>query len=565
MIRTLTILLLLPAALMLGWLAFGSREPRADFVIAAEEPRTIDPHRASWLNELQIADALFEGLTRLNAESLQPEPATAESWSISGDRLSYRFTIRENARWSNGDPVVAEHFRFAWLRALDPAVECQYATMLFAINGAAAYYASRANADPADDLPATSVAIRADDDRHIEIALAHSTPYILDLLAFPTFFPVHPPTIQRFAYRDGVVLRQTRHLWTRPGNIVCNGPYVLTDWKFKSRLLLSRNEQYHDLARVGLKTVEVYITADPNVALRGYESGRVDFVRDLPANVAQTLFAEARAGRRRDFHVGDRFATYFYRVNCRRPPLDNAAFRQALSLALDRDELCARVTRMGETPALTYVPRGSLSRMLRKSADGTPLAYHPPEGFGAGWSKARRIEEARSLLASTGFDPQSRPIEMMFAPNPAYQRVAEAMAAMWETNLGLRVVLRTIEGKVLSERVRALDYDLVRSDWSGDFLDPLTFLEMFTSQSGQNRTGWSNTAYDAAIAGAVSEGGDVRRFALFSEAERILCEDELPILPLYFRRGNYLLSARFTGITDNIREHFPIAAIRYAE
>lgn len=549
---------------MLGWLALGRSEPRADFVIAAEEPRTIDPHRVSWLNELQIADALFEGLTRLNPQSLQPEPAGAESWTVSDDRLTYTFDLREDARWSNGDSLLAGHFRFAWLRALDPRVECQYSSMLFVIDGAAAYYASRANNDPADDLPAASVAIDIANDRKLRVSLAHPTPYFLDLLAFPAFFPVHPPTIERFAYRDGAVLRQTRHLWTRPNNIVCNGPFVLADWQFKSRLLLRRNEQYYGRDHVAPGSVEIYITADPNIALRAYESGRLDFVRDVPANIALALEDQARAARRSDFHVGDRFATYFYRVNCRRAPLDNPAFRRALSLAIDRDALCTEVTKMGETPALTYVPRGGLSLMMRRDNNGREIAYQPPAGLGAGLSASQRVEQARALLASSGFDPQSRTLELMFAPNPSYQKVAEAMSAMWEANLGLHITLRTIEGKVLSERVRALDYDLVRSDWSGDFLDPLTFLEMFTSDSGQNRTGWSNADYDTAIAAAVAERDDARRYALLSEAERILCEDQLPILPLYFRRGNFLLSPRWTGFTDNVREYFPLTSLHPA-
>lgn len=562
MMRVFLVVIVLPAALLFGWLASGHPEQRADFVLAAEEPRTLDPHRASWLNELQLADALFEGLTRLNPRTLQPEPAVAETWSFSDDRLTCTFQLRAAARWSNGDPVQAEDFRFAWLRALDPRVESQYAAMLFVVEGAQAYHDSRTNADETDDLPPSSVGIEVLGKHTLRIRLAAACPYFLELTAFPVLFPVHPPTVKKFAYRDGVVLRSTRHLWTRPENIVCNGPYIIADWQFKKRILLRRNALYSGTAGAGLDTIEVYIAPDPNIALRAYESGRVDFLRDVPAAIAQALAREVRAGRRFDFHVGDRFSTYFYRVNCRRPPLDQPVFRRALSLAIDREALCAQVVGMGETPALTYVPVGSVEWMARETGATGRVVYQPPRGLGAEMTRQERLRHARALLAESGFDPRSREIELMFAPNPAYQRIAEALAAMWEHGLGLRITLRTLEGKVLSERVRALDYDLVRSDWSGDYLDPMTFLEMFTTGNGQNRTGWSNAEYDAALAAAAREADDARRYALLCEAERILCEEALPILPLYHRRGNYLLRTDFHGVSDNIREYFPLHAIR---
>lgn len=560
--RISLIVLLIPALLLLGWLSWGSAEPRADFVLATEEPRTLDPHRASWLNELQVADALFEGLTRLNPQTLHPEPGVAESWSFTEDHRTCTFQLRESARWSNSDPVRAEDFLFSWLRVLDPRTESQYAAMLFIIEGAKAYHDSRTTADETDDLPANSVGIEVLGEHTLRIRLAVTCSYLLELTAFPALFPVHRPTIEKFAYRDGVVLRSTRHLWTRPENIVCNGPYTIADWQFKKRILLRRNTLYSGAARAALDTVEVLIAPDPNIALRAYESGRVDFVRDVPATIAQALFREVRAGRRSDFHIGDRFSTYFYRANCRRPPLDQPAFRRALSLAIDRDALCVQVTGMGETPALTYVPAGSVQWMARDSGGAGQTIYQPPRGLGAGKTYAERLAWARAELTQSGFDPRSREIELMFAPNPAYQRVAEALAAMWERDLGLRITLRTIEGKVLSERVRALDYDLVRSDWSGDYLDPMTFLEMFTTDNGQNRTGWSNPDYDAAIAAAVMEADDARRFDLLHAAERILCEQELPILPLYHRRGNFLLRTGYQGITDNIREYFPLYVLR---
>ena len=556
----------------LAWLSLDPESRRADFVVASDTVRTIDPARVSWLDEIQIASAVFEGLTRLHPLTLLPEPAAAESWNVDAAQQEYVFHLRPSARWSNGDPLLAEHFRFAWLRALDPAVQSQYAAMLFVIAGAEDFYRSRLNADEADDLPAERVGVEAPDERTLRVRLARPCPYFLDLTSFPTFAPLHPPTLERWAYRDGRVLRATSHLWARPAAIVSNGAFLLTRWDFKRRLWLQRNPRYWEAAAPAagrrLDEIEILITADPSAALLAYETGRIDLARGLEPSVARVLMQRQAAGRRDDFHLGDRFATYFFRVNCRRPPLDDARVRRALSLAIDRAALCEHVLGLGETPAETYVPRGSLPLMPRLDRDGTTIFYAPPAPPSAGMSHAERIELARRLLRESGFDPASaqRPIELAFAPEPPQQRrVAEAVQAMWERALGLHAQLRMLERNVLSQKIRDLDYDIVRSDWYGDYLDPMTFLDMYVSGSGQNRTGWSDPRYDALIHEAAAEADNRRRFERLSAAEARLCE-QAPIIPLYFKRGNYLLRTSFGGVADNVRDILPIhRVVRLAE
>ncbi|MGE0481110.1 MAG: peptide ABC transporter substrate-binding protein [Phycisphaerae bacterium] len=567
MLRTLLLVLGLPSATLLVFLALAAREERADFVFATEEPRTIDPHRVSWLAEIQVANALFEGLTRVDPRTLQPEPAVAASWERSADRLEYTFHLRPDARWSNGERVVAEHFRYAWLRALDPATQSQYAALLFVIDGAERFYRARLDgaASTAASRGAESVGVDAPDADTLRVRLAGPCPYFLDLTSFPTFAPVYPPLLERWrAGGRAADAERTLHLWTRAENIISNGAFVLTRWDFKRRLWLERNAHYWDREHVALRTIEVYITADPNAALLGFETGRIDLYRQLSTPVARVLLEQQRRGERRDFRVGPRLATYFYRVNCRRPPLDNPDLRKALSLAIDREAICEQVMGLGETPAYTYVPRGALAAMPRTTRDGRTILYAPPTGLGEGLAAAEREALAREHLRRSGFAARfpSRAIEISFAANPDYQRVAEAMQAMWERVLGVRVDLRAIEGKVLSERIRNLDYDVARSDWFGDYLDPGTFLDMFTSTSGQNRTGWSDATYDGWIAAATREPDDERRYGLFQQAERRLCVEELPIIPVYFRSGNMLLRARFEGLDDNIRDLLPIHRAR---
>ncbi|MEW6197381.1 MAG: peptide ABC transporter substrate-binding protein [Planctomycetota bacterium] len=565
--RVLLASLLVPALALLAGLGFVQRAPRADFVLTSGEPRTLDPHRVSWLPEIQLAATLFEGLTRLNDETFAPEPAVAERWDVGPDGRVYVFHLRPTARWSTGEPVTAEDFRFAWLRVLDPRSEAPYANLLFAVRGARDYYNSRRNADDADDVPAGAVAVLADGERTLRVELSGPCPYFLELTSFITLAPVHRPTLERWAYRDGRVLRSTQHLWTRPAHLVGNGPFRLTRWEFKRSIGLERNPHYWDAATLDVHTIEAWITTDPGAALIAYETGRADLVRWLEAPVAEVLQAEQAAGRRQDFYTGDRFATFFYRVNCRRPPLDNPELRKALSLAIDRAALCKHVLRLGEPPAWTLVPRPALARMTRSGPGDTVVRYEPPSGLGAALSPAQRAELAREYLRRSGFGTRSepRPIEITFPPDPEQRALAEAVQAMWESTLGLRVELRPQEPKVLSSRIRDLDYDVARSDWFGDYLDPDAFLGLFVSVSGHNRTGWTHAEYDRLVGEAAGEADDARRYALLAAAERILCEEELPIIPVFHRRGNYLLNPRFTGLRDNVRDLLQIHRVRRRE
>ncbi len=554
MLRGLLLATLLIPATLVVWLALGVAEPRADFVYAAEESRTLDPHRVSWLSEIQIAAAMFLGLTELDPRTLAPRPAVARGWTCSDDQRHWTFTLDPAAHWSDGAPLTAEDFRWSWLRALTPATKSQYFELLFVIAGARRYYESRADRDDSNDAPAESVGVVARDAHTLEVTLAAPCPFFLQLTSFVTLAPLPRQAIKRAAAAGA------EPLWTRPERIVCNGDYVMKRWEFKRRILLERNPQRPPRDPQQPHTIEVYTTSSTQAALLAYETGRVDLVRGLGTALAARLAARHAGGQRPDFHVGERYSTYFYRINCSRPPLDNVELRRALYLAIDRERLCAAVTGLGERPAYHFVPE--------ISAGGAPApAYHPPRGLGATLEVSERLAQARACYQRSGFAAQAggRPLELLFASdNPDYQRVAEALQAQWTEALGVRITLRPIEGKVLSSRVRNLDYDLARADWFGDYLDPSTFLNMFTTGNGQNRTGWSNREYDALIARAANEPDPSRRLALLQAAERILCVTETPIVPLYFRRGNFLLNPRFEGLHDNLREYLPLHHVRRA-
>ena len=538
------------ALILLGVMVWSAREGRADFVfVNSLEPRTLDPALTSWVDEFRLGRCLFEGLTRLNDTTFRPEPAVASRWDVSDDRRRYTFHLRPEARWSNGDPVTADDFLFAWRRVLDPAVASEYFYQLYPITNARRYYESRSDRDPSNDLPFDRVGARALNDRTLQVDLEFPCPYFLDLTAFLTLSPVHRPTLERWAYREGRVL-PTKHLWTRPENLVCNGPFVIERWQFKRRIRLRRNPTYWDAAAIRLRTIEALPIDDANTSLLAYETGAVDLIAAVTPMAARALYAAHRAGGRDDFHPRRYFATYFYRFNCKRPPLNDARVRRALSLTIDRQAICERVLGFGQTPAYCLVPAGSVDEMTREGPDGRSYRYEPGRGLGQDMTPTQRIELARRLLAEAGHPDGRgvRPLELLYNRDQSHHLIAQAVAKMWKDHLGLQIELKQLERNVFSPRVETLDYDIARGNWVGDYMDPMTFLDMFVTDGGHNQTGFANVEYDRLIRQATQEPHPGRRFEILQQAETLLIGRELPIAPIYEYVGYYLLNPRFGGL-----------------
>ncbi|MBN1342036.1 MAG: peptide ABC transporter substrate-binding protein [Phycisphaerae bacterium] len=544
------ITLILVVGATLAALAWSTGQPRADFTfVGSLEPRTLDPALISWTDEFRLGRALFEGLTRLNDRSFRPEPGVAQRWDVAQDRCAYVFHLRPDARWSNGDPVVADDFVFAWRRVLTPAVASEYFYQLYPVKNARRYYESRGDGDPSNDLSFDEVGVRAIDDRTLRVELAYPCPYFLNLAAFLTLAPVHRATIERWAFRDGKVL-PTKHLWTRPGNIVCNGPFVIDAWQFKRRIRLTRNLYYWDSGSIHFKTIEALPIEDVNTALLAYETGAVDMVSTVSSMAARALYEAKQAGHRPDFHTCRYFATYFYRLNCKRPPLDDVRIRQALSLTIDRDAICDRILGFGQQPAFCYVPAGSVDEMAQTDNDGKTYRYNPAKGFGQDLSPSQRVELARRLLTEAGYPDGNglRPLELLYNRLESHHLIAQAVANRWAETLGLRVDLKQLERNVFSPRVESLDYDIARGGWIGDYTDPMTFLDMYVTDGGHNQTGFSNPEYDRLIRQATREAHPGKRFEILHRAEALLVGDQLPIAPIYEYVGYYLLNPKFGGI-----------------
>jgi len=515
-----------------GWLAFlsfgllgcGKGKDRAELVFAnAVEPQTLDPAIITGQAEGRLANALFEGLMRLNAKG-RPEPGVAERFTLSEDGRIYTFYLRENARWSNGDPVTASDFFNSWERVLNPKTAAEYAYQLHYIENAKAY-----NEGKITDF--SKVGIKVLQPYVLEVRLTHPTPFFLDLCAFVTTFPVHLPTVKRYGEE-----------WLKPEKIVTNGAFLLKEWRLNDRIWLDKNPTYWDASAVSLKTVEVLPITNPNTAFNFYYTGGVDLIMDkslVPLGLVTQLQA------RPDFHTAPYLGNFFFRFNVTRKPFQDARVRKAISMAINKSLIVNKITRSKELPAESFVPPGIQGY---QPYGGT--GYHP--------------EKARALLAEAGY-PGGKGfplVDYLMNETPLSEMIGVEIKEMLDKELGIKLALRKQEWKVYLSALANLEFDLARSNWVGDYADPNTFLDMFITGGGNNRTGWSHPEYDRLLNQAAQELNTEKRFEFFRAAERIVVEEEAPICPLYFPVGIQIYDAeKWGGIEANVLDEHPIRSI----
>ena len=505
----------------------GVSEPPADLVIInGPEPESLDPAIQTGQADGRVVGSLFEGLTRYDPATANPQPGLAERWEISPDERTFTFFLRTNAAWSTGEPITAEDVVYSWLRLLKPETGCEYVGLLFYINNAEAFN-SHSISDPAQ------VGIHALDARTIRVELAGPTAFFLDLCATPTLAIVHRATIEKFG---------DRWLVARP--LPVSGAYELASWRLNDKIRLRKNPRYWDAANTQSEIVDLLPCTLASTALNLYQTGAADIVWDkelVPNELLDVVL------KRPDFHAFNYLGTYFFRFNVTRKPFDDPRVRKALALAINKRRLVEKFTRAGERIADHYVPDGT----------GT---YHSPAGLGYDPAAARR------LLADAGF-PGGRNFPAFHylynANGKIHEQIALELQEMWKQELGLNLDLRKLEWKVYLTTQSKTDFDLCRSSWIGDYTDPNTFLDMFMSNNGNNRTGWKNARYDQLVRDGNQQSDPVAREKLLRSAEEILVKEELPVVPLYFYAGvNYWDPATIHGIANNIRDEHPIRVIR---
>jgi oligopeptide transport system substrate-binding protein len=500
-------------------------EPKADLVfINGPDPETLDPALATGVEDLRVVPGLFEGLARYDPVTGRPIPGLADQWEISADGRVYTFHLRDKLFWSPGQPITADDVVYSWLRVLDPRTASEYAGQLYYLKNAEAYNSGTLH-DPAQ------VGVHALDQRTVRVELNNPTPFFLDLCAFQTLSVVPRQVIDKYGGQ-----------WMRASPLPTSGPYLLDSWRLNYKIRLRKNPFYWDAANTKSGVIDYLSVSAPATTLNLYQTGQADVIWDLTC-VPNELVDELK--KRPDYHAFPYLGTYFFRFNTTQKPFTDSRVRRALALALDKQRLVARFLHAGETVADHLVPDGSAN-------------YKPIAGLGYDPALARQLLAEAGFPGGRGFPHFHYLFDASGGGGRIHEQIAVEMQRMWEEQLGIHVELVQMEKKVYLAAQNRLDYDLSRSTWIGDYNDPNTFLDLFRSNNGNNRTGWKNDRYDALMREANQEADTARRTALLQQAETILVRDEMPIVPIYFYAGfTYFNPARIKGIYPNIVDVHP--------
>ncbi len=483
----------------------------------AAEPQTLDPHRAEGVPESNILRDLFEGLIDASPSG-ELIPGVAERWERSEDGRTYRFTLRADARWSNGDPVTAADFEFSMRRTVDPATLSRYASILFPIVNAEAIV----NGDKSPE----TLGVTAVNERELEIRLNAPTPYLLGLLTHSTTYPVHAPTVTANEGR-----------FARPGQLVSNGAYVLDEWVVQSHIRLRRNPNYWNNDKTTINEVWYYPLENQDAELKRYRAGELQIANNLPYNQLTWM----RENIPNELRIAPYFGSYYFGLNLTRPPFaGNRELRAALAMAIDRQIITEKVTGAGEIAAYGWVP---------------PIAgYAGQQPEWAQWSQAERDAEAERLYAQAGYGEEAPlTVELLYNTSENHKRVAAAIASMWKQTLGVNTRLVNKEWKVFLDTRAAKETEVFRAGWIGDYADAYSFAQLKHSTNVQNDSGYKSDRYDALLDAAAAEPNPALRADLMQQAEAQLLED-LPIIPVYFYVSRHLVKPWVTGWENNVMD-----------
>jgi oligopeptide transport system substrate-binding protein len=480
------------------------------------DPDSLDPQRARSVQSQQILRDLCEGLTALD-KNAGVAPGVASEWSSTPDGKTYTFKLRPDARWSNGDRVVAADFVAALRRLVDPATGSSYAQIIDVISNATDIIVGKKAPD--------TLGVSAPDDATVVIQLATPAAYLPSLLSHTSTCPVHRPTLA--AHGDS---------FARAGTMVSNGAFILEEWVQNSHILIIRNHQYWNDSTTRLEAVRYLLIADESAELTRYRAGELH----VTAVVPRGQFDWIKANLADQLHLSPQLSTYFYGFNLRRPPFkDKPGLRRALSLVIDREKLAELVLRVGELPAYGWVPPG-VSNYTSQSFDyqATP------------WPQ--RLAEARRLYQEAGYS-NSNPLRFELRYNSAevHTQVALAIASAWKEALGAQVQLTAVEFKSLLQDIDRGEVEMFRSSWVGDYNDGYTFLQYLKGDFGINLPHYQNPAYDLLLMRAAGETDAGKRRALLEEAERLALHDH-PLIPIYFYVNKHLVKPEVDGWYDNV-------------
>jgi oligopeptide transport system substrate-binding protein len=478
--------------------------------IIGEEPTSLDPALAADSTPATVMSNTFEGLTTLDADD-KPIPAMADHWDISEDSLVYTFYLKDDIYWSDGQPVTANDFYYEWKRVITPETASGFGYFILEhIANAQAYFNGEVDIE--------SVGFEAVDDKTFKVTLANPTPYFLNLTATWTLFPL----------REDIVA-QGENWFKSPSTFICNGPYMMSDYKAGESVTLVKNPYYYGADDVSLETIRFDFLTDAANALAAFESGAVDGSEVVSSADIPRLKMELDG-----FYLLPYIQHIWINFNTQVAPYDDVNVRKALAYAIDRESICTQILQAGQVPASGLVPYG----MVVNGEDFREV------GGDYGIPAAGDVEKAQAFLAEAGYPNGEGFPELVIKDNG--KDYIEAVKEMWEENLNIKVTIEEKEFGVYLKEVKAGDYTVSRGGWTGDYGYPTDYLNMYTDNSGVNFSHWHNDAYLEALAKAQSEQDEAKRVAYMHQAEDIFMAD-MPIAPLYYATSPILVNPKLEG------------------
>ncbi len=481
------------------------------------EPKSLDPHFVNTVAESNILGDVFTGLTTLDA-SARPIPGAAERWDVSKDGLTWTFHLRKE-QWSDGRPVTADDFVFAWRRLLDPKTAAPYAYNLWVLKNARAISNGK--------MPPTALGVTAKDAATLVVTLEHPAPYLPELLTHDTAYPLPRHVVQ--AKGDA---------WSRIGNFVGNGAYVPTEWVANDHVTLVKNPRFYDAGRVRIDTVNYIPAEDSQSALRRLRAGEIDTQSPIPSTQIDWLRPHMAGWLR----MKPFLAVSYFALNTSKPPLGDARVRKALNLVLDREIVTGKVLRLGDPPAYGIVPPG-----VANYPGGAAMDFKA-------MPQAQRVALAQSLMQQAGYGPDN-PLHVTLETthDPDNKRVAAVLQAMGRAAY-IDLAVQSVELQVHYRNMQIGDYEIASAVWVADFNDASNFLDLLQSGSGNNYARYRNAAYDRALAAAQAEPDAAKRGQLLLAAEKIALKD-YPWIPWRFRLTQDLVAPTVKGWIANPRDY----------
>lgn len=479
----------------------------------AAEPQSLDPHKIQGVPESNIARDQFEGLTIANLDG-ETIPGVAESWE-NDDAKVWRFKIRKDAKWSNGDPLTAHDFVYSWQRIVDPNTASPYAS-----------YLEYAHIENVNDIVAgkkasTELGVKALDDQTFEVTLTESVPYLDKLASHIVLAPVHKSTVEKYGNQ-----------WTNPKNFVGNGAYKLKDWVVNERIVLERNPNYWDNDKTVIEEVTLLAINSENSAVNRYRSGEIDMTQTIPIELFHRLKKELP----NDVRITPYLCSYYYEINNQKPPFNDPRVRTALKLAMNSNIITNKVVAQGQEPAYGFTPP------FINDMDAIQ-----PEWFTL--SQEKRNEMAVKLLEEAGYN-KSNPLTFKFLYNTleSHKKVAIAAASILKQNAGVNMQLENQEWKTFLDSRQQGNYQAARAGWCADYNEPTTFLNTMLSTSSNNTAHYKSDEYDQVIKEAIAATTQEDRMKAYQKAEQILDQDSA-ILPIYYYVNSRLVKPYVGGYT----------------